>query len=99
MQGRSSTWNLPTRSYGGPKKKLIDIVDGQYEIVLTVKSVTGSTATKKVIVSAKIGSVKTLVAAQGTVNLTYADGSQEIGTIELSIGKWVVKNSAGQIIQ
>jgi hypothetical protein len=38
---------------------------------------------------------KTLVAGQGTVTLTYADGSQEIGTITLSIGKWVIKNSAG----
>lgn len=91
----------PDGSYGGPKKKLIDIVDGQYEIVLTVKSITGATAQKKVQVSAKIGTttVKTITAFDSSTDLiTYSDGTTEKGTAVLSNGQWVIKNSAGQVI-
>jgi hypothetical protein len=89
----------PDGSYGGPKKKLIDIVDGQYEIILTVKSVTGSTATKKVIVTAKIGVAKTLTGFDSSTDIaTYSDGSTEKATAVLANGKWVIKNSSGQLI-
>lgn len=86
-------------AYGGPKKKLIDIVDGQYEIVLTVRNSTGSTAQKKVVVTAKIGVAKTVVAFDSSTDIaTYSDGSTEKATAVLKDGKWTIKNSAGQIL-
>ncbi len=85
-------------AYGGPKKKLIDIVDGQYEIVLTVRNSAGSTAQKKVTVTAKIGAAKTLIAFDSSTDIaTYSDGSTEKATAVLKDGKWTIKNSAGQI--
>jgi hypothetical protein len=89
----------PDGAYGGPKKKLIDIVDGQYEIILTVKNSSGQTAQKKVTVTAKLATAKTITGFDSTTDLiTYSDGSTEKGTAVLSGGKWTIKNSAGQII-
>lgn len=86
-------------AYGGPKKKLIDIVDGQYEIVLTVRSSTGSTATKKVNVTAKIGVVKTVTGFDSSTDIiTYSDGTTEKGTAVFAGGKWTIKNSSGVLV-
>lgn len=89
----------PAGTYGGPKMKLIDIVDGAYEIVLTVRNSVGSTAQKKVTVSAKIGVAKTVTGFDSSTDvITYSDGTTERGSAVLSGGKWILKNSAGQII-
>lgn len=88
----------PDGAYGGPKKKLIDIVDGEYAIVLTVKDKAGNTASKRVNVKAKIGS-KTVTGFDSSTGLaTYSDGSTEKATAVLSGGKWTIKNSTGQTI-
>lgn len=88
----------PDGAYGGPKKKLIEIVDGEYAIVLTVKDKAGNTASKRVNVKAKIGS-KTVTGFDSSTGLaTYSDGSTEKATAVLSGGKWTIKNSTGQTI-
>jgi hypothetical protein len=92
----------PDGAYGGPKKKLVNIVDGQYKIVLTVKSKDGKTASKTVNVIAKLGSTpapKTVVSFSSETDLvTYSDGTTEKGVAVFSGGKWVLKNAAGQVI-
>jgi predicted esterase len=93
----------PDGAYGGPKKKLLNIVDGNYSITLTVKSKDGKTASKTVTVTAKIGASvpapKTVVSFSSETDLiTYSDGSTEKGSAVFSSGKWVLKNSAGQVI-
>lgn len=88
----------PDGAYGGPKKKLIDVVDGEYVIVLTVKDKAGNTASKRVNIKAKIGS-KTVTGFDSSTGLvTYSDGSTEKATAVLSGEKWTIKNSTGQII-
>lgn len=91
----------PDGAYGGPKKMLLNIVDGTFEIVLTVKDKAGKTAQKKVQVNARMGAVppKTVTGFDSATDLiTYSDGSTERGIAILSNGKWVVKNSDGTIV-
>lgn len=93
----------PDGAYGGPKKMLLNIVDGNYSITLTVKSKDGKTASKTVTVTAKMGASvpapKTVVSFSSETDLiTYSDGTTEKGSAVFSSGKWVVKNSAGQVI-
>lgn len=96
--GKSYGVRPESSAYGGPKKRLIDIVDGQYEIVLTVKDKMGNTASKKVNVTAKIGT-KTISAFDSATDLiTYSDGTTEKGIAVLSGGKWTIKNLSGQTI-
>lgn len=91
----------PDGAYGGPKKKLLSIVDGKYKITLTVKSPTGETASKTVTVDAKIGGTTTRSFVgfdSATDTIAYSDGSTEKGSAVFAAGKWTVKNAAGEII-
>lgn len=89
----------PDGAYGGPKKRLIDIVDGEYEIILTVKDRAGNTASKKVKVAAKLTTEKTLVSFNSTTDLvTFSDGSTEKAEAIYSSGKWTLKTAAGKIL-
>lgn len=112
--GDSYVWNVEVKkapsseSYGvttenvydgDPKNRLIRIVDGEYSVKLTVKGENGTSASKTVNIIVNTSGIKIVKGFDSTTDLiTYTDGTTEKGTVVLSSGKWVLKNSAGQVI-
>lgn len=86
-----------TGMYGGPKKNLTGIVDGEYSITLTVKDDAGNTASKTIRIIANLTGVKVVAAFDSKTDLiTYSDGTTEAGEAIFGGGKWVVKSASGK---
>lgn len=98
----TGTWNyrLESGAYTDkPKQTISGLTNGSYSIKLTVRDASGKTASKSVTTIVKLGVAKIPVSFDSQTDLiTYSDGSTEKGTAVFSGGKWVVKNSAGTII-
>jgi hypothetical protein len=98
-QGKPGPWTvrLEGGAEGGPKKKVTGLGDGDYWAQLTINGNVKSTVRK---LSVKLGPVqpvpKTLTGFDSATDLiTWSDGSTEKGSVVLSGGKWVLKDSKG----
>lgn len=81
-----------------PRTRLIDIVDGEYEITLTVEDISGSVASKSVKIVVSL-SGKIPIGFNSTTDLvSYSDGSTESAEAVFESGKWTVKTADGTII-